>query len=167
MNHFQTTMHENLILAMDGLKTMTQETRQAAQKYVNEVISIKHQMESIAKQRGHSKRCMTAIPICNGECCKFQFPKNLTHIDFFITIFNMSDEEQDALSNTILQANNDYCPILIQNGCFLSFEQRPVICTNAYPCFNDRLYWNEKEAKSNLFKNSFDSIDDLLPNINL
>ncbi len=161
MTHFQTCMHENLIIAMNVRNTMSKESKQAAQVHVNEVISLKRQMESIADQRGFSKRCKTAIPICKGECCKWQFPKNLTHIDFFITIFNMPEEEQKTLSKIILQANTDYCPIVLKNGCFLSFEQRPVICTNAYPCFNDRSYWVEKEEKIILFKKAFDSLEEL------
>ncbi len=163
MNHFQTYMHENLIIAIKAFQTLSKESRQVAEKHVNEIISLKHQMESIANQKGYSIRCKTAIPICKGECCKWQFPKNLTHVDFFITIFNMPKEEQDALSKIILLTNNTYCPILLKNGCSLSFEQRPVICTNAYPCFNNRSYWNEKEAKIILFKKEFDSLEGLLP----
>ena len=163
MNQFQTHMHENLMIAINAFQTLSKESQQVAKKHVNEVIILKRQMESIANQKGYSTRCKTAIPICKGECCKWQFPKNLTHLDFFITIFNMPEKEQIALSNTIIQTNNDYCPVLLKYGCFLSFEQRPVICTNAYPCFNDQSYWEEKEAKSILFKKAFNSLDDLFP----
>jgi len=161
MNHFQAHMNENLMIALKALQALSNESRQIAKKHVNEVIALKYQMESIADHKGYSTQCKTAIPICKGECCKWQFPKNLTHIDFFITIFNMPEKDQEALSKTILQTNNSYCPVLQENGCFLSFEQRPVICTNAYPCFNDQSYWNEKEIKIIEFKKNFNSIKEL------
>ncbi len=46
-----------------------------------------------------------------------------------------------------------------QIDCFLSFEQRPILCTNAYPCFNDKSYWTEKEKKNILFKKAIKALD--------
>ncbi len=58
-----------------------------------------------------------------------------------------------------LQQQKNQCPVLLKTGYFLSFEQRPVLCTNAYPCFNDRSYWIEKEKKNIQFKKAIDALD--------
>jgi hypothetical protein len=128
---------------------------------INKVVSLKQQMEALANQKGYSNACKTSIPTCKGECCKWHFPRNLNHIDFFIAIFNMSEVQQAEFSKIILNNNGNHCPVLLKNGCFLSFEQRPVLCTNAYPCFNERSYWKEKEKRNIQFKKVFDSLENL------
>ncbi|MCP3871612.1 MAG: hypothetical protein GY699_00435 [Desulfobacteraceae bacterium] len=163
MNHFQTAMHENLMIAKNALQKLSEKKMPPVEAMIKEIISIKYQMETIADQKGYSKLCKSSILICKGECCKWQFPKNLTYLDFFISIFYMTQKQQAELSKLILNTKNSYCPILLKDGCSLSFEQRPVLCTNAYPCFNDRSYWNEKEKKNILFKKIFDSLEDLIP----
>ncbi len=74
----------------------------------------------------------------------------------------MSEKQTAELSKLILNTKNNYCPILTETGCFFSFEQRPVLCTNAYPCFNDHSYWIEKEKKNILFKKAFKLLESRL-----
>jgi len=85
--------------------------------------------------------------------------KNLTYVDFFIAILFMPEEQQAALAKLICNNKKNQCPALLKTGCFLSFEQRAVLCTNAYPCFNDRSYWIEKEKKNIQFKKIIDALD--------
>ncbi len=159
MQHIQSAMHENLMIAMDGFQKLSQKEMGAAELQVKEIVSLKYQMETIAAQKGYSQACKTSIPTCKGECCKWHFPRNLTHVDFFIAIFYMPEEQQAAFAQLICNNNKNQCPVLLETGCSLSFEQRPVICTNAYPCFNDRSYWIEKEKKNIQFKKAIDTLD--------
>ena len=159
MQHIQIEMHKNLMIAMDGFQKLSQKEMGAAELQVKEIISLKYQMETIAAQKGYAQACKISIPICRGECCKWHFPRNLTHVDFFIAIFYMPEEQQAALATLIGNNKKNQCPVLLKTGCFLSFEQRPVLCTNAYPCFNDRSYWIEKEKKNIQFKKVIDALD--------
>jgi len=84
--------------------------------------------------------------------------EELGWIDFFIIICGLSQKEQTRLTDQILDLNNNIyqCPLLIKNGCFLEFNSRPAVCTNAYPCFAGQLYRefleNKKKAdKKRLF----------------
>ena len=158
MNRFQTGMHNNLRLAVDALQGLSKKSKMDLETWIKEIISLKYQMETLADQKGYSLNCKRSIPICKGECCKWHYPRNLTHVDFLIAIFNMGEEQKALLSKKILGAKYDHCPMLLKTGCFLSFEQRPVLCTNAYPCFSDHSYWIEKEKKNILFKKEFDRI---------
>ena len=158
MQHIQIEMHKNLMIAMDGFQKLSQKEMGAAELLVKEIISLKYQMETIAALKGYAQACKTSIPICRGECCKWYFPRNLTPVDFFIAIFYMLEEQQAELAKLICNNNKNQCPVLLKTGCFLSFEQRPVLCTNAYPCFNDRSYWIEKEKKNIQFKKAIEKL---------
>ena len=137
MQHIQAVMHENLMIAINGYQKLSQKGREDSELQVKEIIALKYQMETIAAQKGYSQACKASIPTCRGECCKWHFPKNLTHVDFFIAILFMPEKQQAALAKLICNNKKNQCPVLLKTGCFLSFEQRPVLCTNAYPCFND------------------------------
>ena len=162
MQHIQIAMNENLMIAMDEFQKLSQKTIGIAELQVKKIISLKYQMETIAAQKGYSQSCKRSISTCKGECCKWHFPRDLTHVDFFIAIFYMSDEEQTELAQLISSNKRNQCPVLLKTGCFLSFEQRPILCTNAYPCFNDRLYWIEKEKKNIQFKKAINALEVIL-----
>jgi hypothetical protein len=159
MQNIQAVMHKNLMVAIDRCKNLSQKGMRDAKFKVKEIITLKYQMETIATQKGYSQACKASIITCKGECCKWHFPRNLTHIDFFIAIFFMLEKQQTELAKLICNNKKNYCPILLKTGCFLSFEQRPVLCTNAYPCFNDRSYWIEKEKTNIRFKSVIDALD--------
>ena len=113
-------------------------------------------------QKGYSNACTSSIPICKGECCKWHFPKNLNYLDFFISIFSMTADQVEKFAKLIFNNRKNQCPILLESGCYLSFEQRPIACTNAYPCFADRSYWVEKEKKNILFKNVIEELEAII-----
>ncbi len=161
MQEVQAKMHKNLLIAMDGFKNFAQKEMDIAASHIKKIQSLKYQMEAIATQIGYSQACKASIPICKGDCCKWHFPKHLNHIDFFIAIFHMSEYQQEKFAQLIFNNEKNQCPVLLKTGCFLSFEQRPVLCTNAYPCFADRSYWIEKEKKNILFKKSISFISEL------
>ncbi|GBC60259.1 hypothetical protein DENIS_1210 [Desulfonema ishimotonii] len=163
MEQIRQAMHKNLIIAMEAFQIMAEKERQAVEKIIREILAVKYHMENLAADRGYSQACRDAIPTCRGECCKWHFPENLTYVDFFIAIYNMPVEKQNELSELILDNRRHQCPVLMKNGCFFSFEQRPVACTNAYPCFNDRSYWEEKEAQSVLIRKAFRAVSEIVP----
>ncbi len=103
---------------------------------VNEINHIRHQIYEKALGFGYVKQCIDSIPVCKGECCKWHFPKNLSRLDLFITICSITVAEQTALADQLALNNGKYqCPVLRKNGCLLSFDSRPLACSNAYPCF--------------------------------
>lgn len=144
--------------AMGGLKRLSHRKKAIVEIEIQKIISTKVQLERIARQKGYSDACKSSIPICRGGCCKWHFPRNLTHVDFFIAIFFMSKEKKDSFAGKILDTKGRYCPVLLDTGCFLTFEERPIACTNAYPCYMDRSYWMEKEKKNIIFKKCFSEI---------
>lgn len=162
MQHVQVEMYENLLIAMDKFKNFSQKEKGIAQSHIKVIITLKYEMEAIADQRGYSQACRESIPLCKGDCCKWHFPKNLNYMDFFIAIFHMAEDQQAKLAHQIFNNQKNQCPVLLTTGCFLSFEQRPVLCTNAYPCFADRSYWIEKEKKNILFKKAIHALDAVL-----
>lgn len=161
MQPVQSEMYENFLVATDRKKELSSKAKDSAASQIRQIIALKYEMEAIAARKGYSKGCKTSIPVCRGECCKWHFPKQLNHIDFFISIFHMPEAQQEKLAEQIFNNKINHCPMLLQTGCFLTFEQRPVLCTNAYPCFNDRSYWVEKEKKNLLFKKAFDRLEDI------
>lgn len=166
MNPVQTKMHENIMIAMDQIKKLSAQEMDLVESHLSRIITLKNQMEAIAINKGYSQACRASIPICNGDCCKWHFPQKLNHIDFFIAIVHMSEDQQIKLAQQVFNNKKNQCPVLLKTGCFLSFEQRPILCTNAYPCFNGRSYWVEKEKKNTLFKIEIDSINAILKKLN-
>ncbi len=162
MQPVQSKMYKNLLIAMDQKRKLTSKAMDIAESQIREVSTLKHEMETIAVQRGYSQACRKSIPVCKGECCKWHFPKYLNHIDFFIAIFHMAETQQKKLADQIFNTQKAHCPMLLKTGCFLSFEKRPILCTNAYPCFNDRSYWVEKEKKNILFNKTIKGLEDIL-----
>ncbi len=117
---------------------------------VNKINRIRCQIYEKAMELDYVKKCIDSIPVCKGECCKWHFPKNLTYTDLFITVCGSSSKELTALKDQIVFDNGKYqCPLLRENGCFLSFYSRPLACSNAYPCFSGDLYHDylEKHRK--------------------
>jgi len=164
MKPFSPRMYENLQLAVKSSETMHEEDRKLAGQYVRRLIRIKHELEALAIQRGFSQACKDAITTCRGECCRYHFPRILIPAEFFAAIYQMSPERQAALSELVLKNVKNRCPMLLKTGCFLSFEERPVTCTNAYPCFADRAYWVEKEKKREQMEAAFTSLSTMISN---
>ena len=141
MKHIQAAMHENLMAAIDGYQNLSKKGMGDAELQVKEIIVLKYQMETIADQKGYSQACKASIPKCRGECCKWHFPKNLNRLDLFITLCSITVAEQNALADQLALNNGKYqCPVLRKNGCLLSFDNRPLSCSNAYPCFAGASY---------------------------
>ena len=158
MQHIEAKMHHHLLTAMARRQHLSRIEKKAAGLKVREIITLKYQLETLAAQKGYSKRCKDSLPVCHGDCCKWFFPRNLTPVDFLVAIFHMPEDQQAGLAEQISSNKNKQCPVLLNTGCFLSFEQRPVLCTNAYPCFNDRSYWIEKEKQNTRFKAAMESL---------
>lgn len=158
----QTDMYKSCMIAIDRINRLSHDQKNLADFQIKRIISLKYQMETIATQKGYSIACTSSIPICKGDCCKWHFPKNLNYLDFFISIFFMPADQVEKFTKLIFNNSRNQCPILLKSGCFLSFEQRPITCTNAYPCFADRSYWVEKEKKNVLFKKAIDELETII-----
>jgi hypothetical protein len=119
-----------------------------ALKAVNNINRIRYQIYEKAIELGYVKKCIDSIPVCKGECCKWHFPKNISCPDLFITVCGSSSKKLTALKDQIIFDNGKYqCPVLRENGCLLSFDTRPLVCSNAYPCFSGELYHNYLQRK--------------------
>lgn len=113
-----------------------EDDRGEALRAVNHINRIRYRIYEKAMRFGYVTKCRDAIGVCKGDCCKWHFPKNLSYPDLFIIVCSISAEKQKALKGQIVFDNGKYqCPILRENGCSLSFDSRPLVCSNAYPCF--------------------------------
>ena len=141
MTDYRKLLCEELKAAICICNQLNAKDRAKALGVVNEINHIRHQIYEKALRFGYVKQCMESILICKGECCKWHFPKNLSRLDMFITICSLTVAEQTALADQIALNNGKYqCPVLRKNGCLLSRKSRPLVCSNAYPCFAGSSY---------------------------
>jgi hypothetical protein len=134
-------LHGELKTALGIYNRLNETSRTKALRTVNRINRIRHQIFKKAKELGYVEKCIDAIPVCKGDCCKWHFPKNLTYLDLFITVCGSPAEEQTALEKQIaFSGGRNQCPLLLESGCFLSFGSRPLVCSNAYPCFAGESY---------------------------
>jgi len=119
-------------------------------KTVYNINSIRHQLHEKAVELGYVKKCTDSMAVCKWHCCKWHFPKNLNHVDLVMTACSISSEEQRALEDQLAFDNGKYeCPLLGEKGCSLSFDSRPLVCSNAYPCFLGDPYHGFLEKQRN------------------
>ena len=134
-------LHGELKAAIGIYNRLSENNRTKALRTVNRINRIRHRIFKKAKELGYVEKCIDAIPACKGECCKWHFPKNLAYPDLFITVCGIPAEEQTALEKQIaFNSGKNQCPLLLVSGCFLSFDSRPLVCSNAYPCFAGESY---------------------------
>jgi hypothetical protein len=150
----------DMTLGMEALLRGNERLRaQAAVKTVNDVRARLYQK---AGELGYVDACVRSIPDCKGDCCKWHFPKNLTCIDLFITICGISPEERSALGDRLDSGRGRYeCPFLNPDGCLFSFETRPMVCSNAYPCFAGDTYHHFLEHQRKVLEVPYRLLNDL------
>jgi hypothetical protein len=119
-----------------------------AEQLIAELGAIKRHVEDRAASLGYSERCRQAIAVCRGECCRWHFPKTINRIDFFIAVLGMADTEKEAVVKQVQPVDDQAyrCPLLREDGCIFSFANRPLVCTNAFPCMAGSDYWQYKET---------------------
>jgi len=145
---YQKHLCEVLTAAISIYNRLDENDMAFALNAVTKLNRIRYQVYEKAAELGYVKKCITSISVCKGECCKWHFPKKLSFPDLFITVCGSSSKELTALKDQILFDNGKYqCPVLRENGCLLSFDSRPLACSNAYPCFSGELYHNFLERK--------------------
>lgn len=140
-------MAAELETALRALANMDPHAASEAGTLINKVMVIKNEIEARAQVLGYVNKCRQAIAVCAGECCRWHFPKRLSRVDFFAAVFRLSEPDRAALAAK-LQAAGDgiyQCPLLQPDGCIFSFENRPAVCTAAYPCLAGSDYWEYKE----------------------
>lgn len=141
------TMAGQLKTALRALAEMDSQAIAEAGDLVAALMSIKKMIEERAWALGYSETCRQAIAVCAGECCRWHFPRRLSRVDFFAAVFALQDTARNALTEQV-QASGDrvyQCPLLQRDGCIFSFENRPAVCTAAYPCLAGSDYWDYKE----------------------
>ena len=109
---------------------------------------IKRRIENRAASLGYSEHCRQSIPVCAGECCVWHFPRDIDRVDFLVALTGLAAAERAALVEQVqLAADLSHkCPLLREDGCILTFDNRPVVCTNAFPCMAGSEYWQYKET---------------------
>jgi hypothetical protein len=152
---------------MTALKSgqhLSNEQRRQITDNIRRLEKIKTQIEEKAKEMGYSDTCKASIPICQGECCKWHFPKNLSEVDFFLAIHKMPAKGIFSLLNLLSQKTKKsyQCPLLTENGCMFTFDERPLVCTIAYPCFAGQSYWNYLDAEKRKIKDIYNDIENII-----
>jgi len=149
-------MSRELAAALRVCENMGPADAAEAEQLIAELGAIKRHVEDRAASLGYSARCRQAIAVCRGECCRWHFPKTINRIDFFIAVFGMTDTAKEAVVNQVQPVEDRAyrCPLLCKDGCIFSFADRPVVCTNAFPCMAGADYWQYKER----FREEIDAI---------
>ena len=160
----QVRIRHNYTTALTSWERFSKDQRRIVQKLAADLYAIKKETEQTAIALGYSYACRTSIEICRGECCRWHFPKTFNEADFLAIIGSLTQTERDDLSHRILGSDSQsgQCALLMPDGCFLSFRSRPMVCTNAYPCFAGRAYWEIKEAGNRRAKPFFKELNDLI-----
>ncbi|MBW1849422.1 MAG: hypothetical protein JRJ27_20375 [Deltaproteobacteria bacterium] len=160
----QVRIRHNYTTALTSWERFSKDQRRIVQKLAADLYAIKKETEQTAIALGYSHACRTSIEICRGECCRWHFPKTFNEGDFLAIIGSLTEAERDDLSHRILGSDSQsgQCILLMPDGCFLSFRSRPMVCTNAYPCFASRAYWEIKEAGNHRSKPFFKDLSNLI-----
>ncbi len=144
MREIRRNMYESLDKASNVDARLRGKDRIDVLEKVDEIRSIRYHVAGRAQELGYARLCRESIPVCNGECCRWHFPKGLDYVDFLVVICGLGGEERKSLARQITASEKrEYqCPVLGENGCSLSFENRPIVCATAYPCFVGPSYWS-------------------------
>ena len=141
-------MSRDLAAALRACGEMDSRAATEARGLISDLRAIKQKIEVRAATLGYSERCRESIATCRGECCRWHFPKSLSVVDFLVAVFTLAPDERKALVKQVEAASNRsyQCPLLRKDGCIFVFENRPVVCTSAFPCLAESAYWHYKET---------------------
>jgi len=151
----------NLKLAEKFYERLSDGDRKNLLGNIDEIRKIKYLIEEKARELGYSKACKESVSLCGGMCCKWHFPTVLSPADFLVAICGQPINRRIGLLEQLssFSGSKDQCPLLCVNGCFLSFETRPVSCTTAYPCHAGQIYWEFKEEKKGRLTELFNNLN--------
>lgn len=154
----------NYIHALGIWKTFSEAKRHAVKNLAAELYAIKKETEKMAIAFGYAQACRTSIPVCNGGCCRHHFPKTFSDAELLAVLGGLTLVERERLSQQILRGSSKdkQCMLLTTDGCFLPFKSRPMVCTNAYPCFVSKEYWKHKEVGNRKAKPIFQALKNLI-----
>jgi hypothetical protein len=160
----QVGIRQNYAQALSEWERFSKDQRQRVKKLVEDWYVIKQETEQTAIALGYSSACRRSIEFCRGECCRLHFPKTFSVADFLAIIGSLTPKKREGLTNRILsnRSSGKQCILHMPDGCFLSFNSRPMVCTNAYPCFAGREYWEAKEAGNRRAKQIFKYLSSLI-----
>lgn len=160
---YQKYLHTQLNTAIRLYHQLGDKHRALALEAVNKLNRIRRQLYEKALELGYVAKCKDSIIVCKGECCKWHFPKNLNCRDLFVMVCSVSADKQSILADQMTFNNEKYqCPLLLENGCLLPFDSRPLVCSNAYPCFSKDLYHKFLEKQKKRIDVQYRFLDNLL-----
>jgi len=144
-------MAAELETALRALAAMNPQAAREAGNLITGIAAIKSKIEDRARALGYAEKCRRSIAVCAGECCRWHFPKHLSRVDFFAAVFTLPAADRAALTSQVRRTGDRVyqCPLLLSDGCIFSFENRPTVCTAAYPCLAGSGYWEYKERFRN------------------
>jgi len=142
------TYHE-FGVAIRAWTALADKQREDAIRAVERIQAIRAEIAEEARRRGYPVLCRESIPNCRGECCTVLFPRKITRVDFFIASWGLTAAQSDMLGEILANCDErgNRCPLLVRDGCLLSFDRRPLTCANSYPCFASHGYWEFLQAR--------------------
>lgn len=153
--------------ALLAYRNLSRAEREWAEGLVEKWQFIITRIKTRSEALGYSEACIQHIPVCKGECCKWHFPKKIDDVQFFVSMVRLSEGDIQQLAE--LLDNNSHsayqCPVLLEDGCFLSFENRPVICSSAYPCFAQKAYHDYLNVEKRELGKIYDDIEQMINNL--
>jgi hypothetical protein len=140
---------QEILRALQAWEGLTRDEAAIALQTIEELRLLRSLIHDFAHRLGQTRACEAALPYCVGECCKLHFPRDISRVDLFVAICGRAGEEVRSLSARIASSGQRPagCPLLDEHGCVFSFQDRPIVCASAYPCFATREYWEFLQAQ--------------------
>lgn len=157
-------IRQNYKKAFEAWEKLSDNKKHMVQELAEALYAIKKMTGEKAVAFGYARACKESIAICRGECCRHHYPKIIADAELLAIIGGLTPVERERLSQRMLRglSKDGQCALLTQDGCFLPFRSRPMVCTNAYPCFASKEYWKHKEAGNHKAKPIFQTLEDLI-----
>ena len=156
-------MNDHLNQALVLFRSLNAADIAMAKPTIDKILRLKIEIENHAETFGYPNCCRKSIADCRGNCCRWHFPRNLDVVDFFLSIWGLGSKRRQDLILLFKNRGDNiyYCPLLQADGCFFSFNDRPIQCTMAYPCFAQtdyRTYTSHQYAVITQLKNSLGNL---------
>ena len=163
----QALMLGQLMRALHAYQNLDDNQTEQVKITIDKWQNIVARIRARAQELGYSQACQNHISTCKGQCCKWHFPKKLYDVHVFISVNGLSSEESKSLVDLLSDITNEayQCPMLMENGCFLSFENRPILCSSAYPCFTGQVYQDFLEQEKTELKGLYEDMENMIKTV--
>ena len=142
---------------------LDEDDRKKALSAVDAIGRVRERVDRFAKSSGYAAGCADYISECKGFCCRWHYPEKLDRRDMFVAVCTAGRETIERLRQYLTTEKGPrQCPMLRPDGCALPFESRPLVCSNAYPCFAGQKYHDYLQSMKEEIQERFAELGEVL-----